>query len=370
MNIWENINIALSGLSSNALRSALTMLGIIIGVLAVILGTAIGQGSREQVLSRIQSLGSNSITIFPGQRRNGPVGGGQGSSVTLKMSDIEAIKRESPTVAPQYQSLAQVKYGNQNTSTTIVSTTPEFLEIRGFSVGTGEFFTHGDVRGNRKVAVIGQMTATNLFGEGAAPIGRELRIRGINFTIVGLLSLKGSAMFGDPDDQIVIPITTGMKQLFGVTNLSNIYAQTANAEDATQASAEIERDKTMPLIEYLYVDERRLNSYFEQISSPVGYDKVLVWNAELSLKGPEAEGTQARFARPSTTHEKVTALMKFFGKEGLGLGRAKSSSVADRRAYFRLEKGKLNPKKHYQLLLVISYSNLGNQFLICSKAQL
>ena len=243
MNIWENIQIALSGLSSNALRSTLTMLGIIIGVLAVILGTAIGQGSREQVLSRIQSLGSNSITIFPGQMRNGPVGGGQGSSVTLKMSDVEAIRRDCPTVtavAPQYQSQAQAKYGNQNTSTTILCTTPEFLGIRGFSVAKGDFFTDGDVRGNRKVCVVGQTTATNLFGEGAAPVGRELRIRGINFKIVGLLALKGSAMFGDPDDQIVIPITTGMKQLFGVTNLSNIYAQTASADDATKASDEIE----------------------------------------------------------------------------------------------------------------------------------
>lgn len=243
MNIWENIHIALSGLSSNALRSALTMLGIIIGVLAVILGTAIGQGSREQVLSRIQSLGSNSITVFPGRSRTGAVRGGQGSSVTLKVSDANAIRRECPTVtgvAPQYQSQAQVKYGNQNTSTTVLCTTPDFLSIRGFSVATGDFFTDGDVRANRKVCVVGHTTAVTLFGEGSAPIGRELRIRGINFRIVGLLASKGSAMFGDPDDQVVVPITTGMKQLFGVTNLSNIYAQTAKAEDATKASAEIE----------------------------------------------------------------------------------------------------------------------------------
>jgi len=243
MNIWENIQIALTGLATNALRSALTMLGIIIGVLAVILGTAIGQGSREQVLSRIQSLGSNSITIFPGQMRNGPVGGGQGSSVTLKISDADAIRRDCSLVtgvAPQVQRSAQVKYGNQNTSTSIVCTTPEFLSIRGFSVGSGQFWTDGDVRGHRKVCVVGQTTATNLFGEGVAPVGKSLRIQGINFQIVGLLAVKGSAMFGDPDDQIVIPITTGMKQVFGVDNISNIYAQTAKAEDATAASAQIE----------------------------------------------------------------------------------------------------------------------------------
>ncbi len=243
MNIWENIQIALGGLATNALRSALTMLGIIIGVLAVILGTAIGQGSREQVLNRIQSLGSNSITVFPGQMRNGPVGGGQGSSVTLKMSDADAIRKNCPTVigvAPQLQRSAQVKFGNQNTNTSIVCSTPEFLAIRGFSMASGDFFTAGDVRGSRKVCVVGQTTAGNLFLPGTSPVGKSLRIQGINFTIVGLLALKGSAMFGDPDDQIVIPISTGMKQVFGVTTLSNIYAQTAKAEDATQAASEID----------------------------------------------------------------------------------------------------------------------------------
>ena len=242
MNIWDNIQIALTGLAANMLRSALTMLGIIIGVLAVILGTAIGQGSREQILNRIQSLGSNSITIFPGQMKNGPVGGGQGSSVTLKMSDAEAIRRKCPTVtavAPQYQGQAQAKYGNANTNTTILCTTPEFLPIRGFSVASGQFFTDSDVRGVSKVCVVGKTTAKALFGEGASPLGRALRIRGINFQIVGLLALKGSAMFGDPDDQIVIPITTGMKQVFGATNLSIIFAQTATANDATKAATEI-----------------------------------------------------------------------------------------------------------------------------------
>lgn len=241
MNFLENIQIALGGLTANKLRSALTMLGIIIGVLAVILGTAIGQGSRQQVLERIQSLGSNAITVFAGSNRQGPVSGGAGTSVALTLDDVEAIRKNCPTVvnaAPQVQRSAQVKYGNKNTSTSIVCTTPAFLPIRGFSVAAGRFFTEAEVRGRRKVCVVGKTTADTLF-EGSTPIGKSLRIKGINFRIVGLLASKGSALFGDPDDQIVIPISTGMKQVFGVDSLSNIYAQTAKAEEATRAADEI-----------------------------------------------------------------------------------------------------------------------------------
>jgi putative ABC transport system permease protein len=242
MDIWENVWVALQGLAANKLRSSLTMLGIIIGVLAVILGTAIGQGSRAQILDRIQSLGSNAITVFPGQSRQGPARGGQGSAVSLTLADADAIRKNCPTVigvAPQVQRSAQVKYGNQNTSTSIVCTTPEFLAIRGFRVETGDFFTDRDVRGHRKVCVVGKTTAQTLFGE-STPIGKSLRIKGINFKIIGLLALKGSALFGDPDDQIVIPVTTGMKQVFGVDSVSQIYAQTARAEEADKAAAEIE----------------------------------------------------------------------------------------------------------------------------------
>ncbi len=243
MNLRENIAVALQGLAANKLRSALTMLGIIIGVLAVILGTAIGQGSRDQVLARIQSLGSNAITVSPNRGpQRGAVGGGAGSGQSLTMEDAEAIKTGAPTVtavAPQFQRSSQVKYLNQNTSTSIVCTTPEFLKIRGFSIERGQMFTDRDVRGRRKVCIVGKTTATTLFGDGA-PIGRNLRIGGINFKITGLLASKGNALFGDPDDQIVIPITTGMNQVFGVDRLNQIYAQTARAEDATRAAAEIE----------------------------------------------------------------------------------------------------------------------------------
>ena len=242
MDVWENIMVALQGLIANKLRSALTMLGIIIGVLAVIVGTAIGQGSRQDVLKKIQALGSNTITVFSGQQRRGAVSFGQGSSQSLTMKDVEAIRKNCPSVIaamPQVQRSAQVKYGNQNTSTSIVCTTPEYPQIRNFRVETGAFFTDKDVRGMRKVCVVGKTTAQNLFGD-AAPIGKSLRIKGINFKIIGLMALKGAALFGDPDDQIYVPVTTGMKMVFGVDNINQIYAQVASLDRSAQAVSEIE----------------------------------------------------------------------------------------------------------------------------------
>jgi ABC-type antimicrobial peptide transport system permease subunit len=242
MNIWENITVALQGLIANKMRSILTMLGIIIGVLAVIVGTAIGQGSRQQILERIQSLGSNVITIRAGSSRTGRVSGGQGSSQTLTLNDVDAIEKNCPTVsaiAPVLQRSAQVKFSNQNTNTTIYCTTPAFLNIRSYSLEDGHSFTDNDVHSMRKVCLVGKTTATTLFGDGT-PVGRSLRIQGTSFEIVGLLASKGSALFGDPDDLIMIPISTGMKQVFGLDYLSNIYAQTAQANQADQATQEIE----------------------------------------------------------------------------------------------------------------------------------
>ncbi|MDQ3814531.1 MAG: ABC transporter permease [Armatimonadota bacterium] len=241
MNLWENVLVALQGLAANKLRSMLTMLGIIIGVLAVILGTAIGQGSRQQVLAQIQSLGSNSITVFSGQQRRGAVSFGFGSQPTLKLKDADAIRKSCPSitaVAPTLQQRAQAKYGSQNTSVQIVCTTPEFLPIRNFTVAQGQFFTAKDVRGYRKVCVVGPTTAETLFGD-SVPIGKSLRIKGINFKIIGLMAVKGAALFGDPDDQIYIPVTTGMKQVFGVDYINQLYTQTATVEQTAAAVEEL-----------------------------------------------------------------------------------------------------------------------------------
>ena len=236
MNIYENIIVALQGLTANKLRSALTMLGITIGVFSVILGTAIGQGARQELLTRVEGLGSNSITVFRS------FGDGKKRPKDLTVDDANALLAEAPlvtNVAPQVDRQATVKFRNNKVDVSVVATTPEFLEIRGFDVETGAFFADRDVRGNRKVCVVGRTTATNLFGEGT-PIGKSLRVNNINFKIVGILKSKGSALFGDPDDQVVIPLTTGMKQVFGVDSVSQIYAQTADSADSPKAVEQIE----------------------------------------------------------------------------------------------------------------------------------
>ena len=242
MDIWENIFVALQGLIANKLRSGLTMLGIIIGVLAVIVGTSIAQGSQDDVLKKIQALGSNTVTIFSGQQRRGAISFGGGSQQSLTIKDVEAVLKNCPTVmdaVPTFQRSAQVKYGNQNTNCNIVCTGPSYPTIRNFRIETGRFITEKDVRSKRKVCIIGKTTAKNLFAD-ALPIGRSVRIKGINFKIIGLMALKGTAMFGDPDDQVYVPVTTGMKMVFGVDNISQISAQVRDLKLSDQAVKEIE----------------------------------------------------------------------------------------------------------------------------------
>ena len=240
MNLTENILVALQGLTANKLRSALTMLGITIGVFSVILGTAIGQGARRELLARVETLGSNSIIIFPDPSRGGSErDSNKFDALTVRNSDD--ILANSPLVtriAPQVQQSAKVKFRNKTAQTNIVCTTPDYAEISNYQLAAGEFFTTRDVRGRRKVCVVGKTVATKLFGDGT-PIGKTLRIAQVNCTIVGILQSKGSSLFGDPDDQILIPLTTGMNQVFGVKDISTISAQTANASDSPGAVEQI-----------------------------------------------------------------------------------------------------------------------------------
>ena len=242
MNIWENIIVAFQGLAANKLRSALTMLGITIGVFSVILGTAIGQGARQELLGRVQRLGSNSIVVFADPSRGGTAQGAPKKSDQLTPEDADYVLKNSSLVtrvAPQVMRQARVKFRNKSADTNIVCTTPDYTEISNYQLAAGAYFTARDVRGRRKVCVVGKTIADKLFG-GGTPIGKTLRIQGMNFTIVGLLRSKGSSLFGDPDDQILIPLTTGMKQVFGVEGLTMISAQTAKADDSDQAVEQIQ----------------------------------------------------------------------------------------------------------------------------------
>ncbi|MBI1733815.1 MAG: ABC transporter permease [Candidatus Rokubacteria bacterium] len=221
MTVWQSARIALGALRVNKLRSALTMLGIIIGVGAVIAMVAVGAGAQARVAEQIQSLGSNLMVILSGSVTSGGARIGHGSQLTITEDDAHALQREIPAVqvaAPSTRGTAQVVYGNLNWSTVIQGVTPEYLEARDWPLVDGRLFTPEEVDGAQKVALVGQTTAMNLFGDGD-PLGQIIRIKKVPFTVVGVLDKKGQNTWGqDQDDVILMPISTAKKKVLGRSN--------------------------------------------------------------------------------------------------------------------------------------------------------
>jgi len=238
----ESIRIAITALLANKLRSILTMLGIIIGVGAVIAMVSIGMGVRQQVQNSIASLGSNMLIVSPGSSSSGGVRGAAGSNVKLKLDDSDAIKNKiknidyvSPTVSSSYQ----VVNGNQNWNTTVQGVTPEFLLIRSLTVASGSFITTADLTSRNRVAVIGKTVASNLFSDN--PVGQNVRINNTPYKIIGVLESKGQSSMGqDQDDIVIIPLTTGQERLMGITYVKSINIQVSDPAKMDQVQSEIE----------------------------------------------------------------------------------------------------------------------------------
>ena len=220
MNLLINVRIALRALRVNRLRSALTMLGIIIGVAAVIAMVAVGSGATAQIQEQIRSIGSNVLIVLPGSTTSGGIRLGHGSVLTLSEDDAEAIARECPAVALAASSMrgtGQVVLGNDNWSTVIQGVTPEYLQIRDFIIQSGRPFTWQDVDGATKVALVGHTVMQNLFG-GTDPVGQIIRIKKVPFTVIGTLAPKGQSAWGqDQDDIILMPISTAKRKVLGVS---------------------------------------------------------------------------------------------------------------------------------------------------------
>jgi putative ABC transport system permease protein len=214
-----SLRIALRALMVNKMRSILTMLGIIIGVSAVIAMIAVGSGAKARIAEQIASMGSNLLIVLSGSSTSGGMRWGSGTVPTLTVDDSKAILSEVPAVkyvAPNLQGVAQVVYGNQNWSTSVNGTTPEVLDIREWPIISGRPFTQQDVDGATKVCLLGKTVVDNLFG-GIDPIGQIIRIKKVPFTVVGVLGSKGQTTFGqDQDDTIFVPLTTAQKRLFGM----------------------------------------------------------------------------------------------------------------------------------------------------------
>jgi putative ABC transport system permease protein len=242
MRVGSTINVAFRALRRNKLRSALTALGIIIGVAAVIAMVGIGNGAKAQVEAQIASLGRNIILVFSGSTTSSGIRTGWGGAGTLKIEDAEAIRREVSgvtAVSEEVVSTTQVAAGNQNWFTRIYGESADYLDIRQWPLADGAPFTPQDVRSANKVCVIGRTTATQIYGNDD-PIGQVLRVKNVPFTITGVLTPKGlSAQGVDQDDIVIMPFTSAMKRVAGGTTLRNINVQVGDANQMNVAQKEI-----------------------------------------------------------------------------------------------------------------------------------
>ena len=241
MDLLSILRIAIRALSRNKMRSALTMLGIIIGVGAVIAMVGVGQGASQQVQDQISAMGSNMLFVSSGTVNRGGLRLGWGQTKTLVYDDMKAIVQQAPAVkeaAPGSQTTAQVVFGGDNWFTNIQGTEPQYFDIRSWPMAEGVSFTEGDVNSSADVAVIGATVQQNLFGA-QDPIGQTVRISNLPFKVVGVLTAKGqsAAMGQDQDDVIFVPITTLQKKLTGEPWLRYIVVS-AVSKDATYAAQE------------------------------------------------------------------------------------------------------------------------------------
>jgi putative ABC transport system permease protein len=245
VNLTESVRVALRALGANKLRAVLTMLGMVIGVGAVIALMSIGQGMQAGITSQISSLGTNLLFVTPGATTSGGVRTQAGSAQTLTSEDAAAIAESVPqvaAVAPEVSTRAQVVANGKNTNTQVTGVTPDYLGVRNWTLAEGDFIGDEQVTSKGLVAVLGATTAQNLFGDGD-PLGQTVRVNNVNLKVVGVLQAKGSGGFGNSDDVIFVPLTTAQTRLSrtqtasGGKTVSQINVQLVDQSDGTSSAA-------------------------------------------------------------------------------------------------------------------------------------
>jgi putative ABC transport system permease protein len=242
MMLGETVAVAFQSIRANKMRSLLTMLGIVIGVGAVITMVALGSGAQKAVEERINALGANLLNVYPGQMNFRGVASDQ--RVSLTVDDAEALARDATllsAVVPELSRSLQVKYGAQNINVSVVGTTANYTAVRSYTITQGRMFTEGDDQSRQRYAVLGSQVPEMLGQNPAAMIGQTLLVRGIPFEIIGVLSEKGSQGFMNPDEQILIPLQTARFRVFGTDRLRTITVQVADGTPMEQGMVDMER---------------------------------------------------------------------------------------------------------------------------------
>jgi len=258
--LWENVRVALDGLVVNKMRSALTMLGVIIGVGAVIALMSIGEGAQASITEEIISIGTNLLFVSPGAFESGPVRGAAGSATSLTYDDAEAIADprnvpDAALVAPEFSQNTQVIFGDANVNVPVLGTTDEYLRAYDLEVGSGRFIEEKDVDKRANVAVLGYQTAQDLFG-GFDPIGQKIKVAlsgenggRVSVVVVGVLEEKGDSMMGSADDAVFVPITTAQTKLFeGRNALGQPIVTSVNVVAASEDQSEAVMDQIDALL--------------------------------------------------------------------------------------------------------------------------
>jgi len=229
-------------LSSNKARSGLTILGIVIGIASVITMVAIGQGAQSSIAKNIEAIGSNLIIIMPGAQRVGGISQGAGSNQTLIIEDSDAIKSQvqsAAAVAPEASRRYQVTAKGANTNTQIIGTVPDYMKVRNISMNIGNFFTDQQVMSSAKVAVLGPTARDNLFGVNADPSGQSVKIKNVDFQVIGVTAAKGGSGFSNPDDAIFVPLNSAQHFLAGNVYLSDISVAAADQSSMAAVQQQI-----------------------------------------------------------------------------------------------------------------------------------
>jgi putative ABC transport system permease protein len=282
-------------LARNVTRSLLTMLGVVIGVAAVIAMVSVGQGADASVQAQIANLGQNIVMVVPGATTASGVRSGWGGASTLTVGDAKAIAKDCPSVAAvawSKRDIAQVSYGNRNWSTAIQGSPPSFFDVRDWPVARGRLYTAIEEDGAAKVAVVGETLVEQLFAPGEDPLGATIRVRGVPFEVIGVLTAKGQTSWGqDQDDVVMVPFTTAERRVLGTTFLgtvTNILVSAASAGEATAAAEEIsrvlsQRHRTAPGEEPDYTVRNMAELFATSVQASKVMTRLLAAIASISL---------------------------------------------------------------------------------------